>query len=235
MISSLFVNKIKFTLVFIVFLLSDIFVKIYSNNLSYRFVSKPFILFSLIAFYYYNTRCNGRKVEKNVLLALLFFLLGDFAILNSMNNFFLFLSILFFAIGKVFFCLKFKNKEDFEYSRLFPFSLGIYIFVTFIISVIYKNLQSFFIPAMLTLFISLVMLNLAYLRKGQFSKWSYICVLMGCLLFVFVEGVNAISTFNKVLLFPYFLIMISYGVSVYLIVLGITLEGNKEAFLDNKT
>ena len=224
MIKSIFINKINFTILFFLILFIDVYVKIYSDNLNYRFFSKPLVLISLILFYYFNKKGKNKKIEQNVVLALLFFLLGNFMTLNPLNNFSLILSILFFAVGKVFFCLKFKNTGDFEFSRLFPFSIIIYVFITFVISMVYENLQAFLIPGLITLFISLLMLNLAYLRKDRFSKVSYLYVLYGCLLFVFVESINAIYTFNKDLPFPTFLIMLFYGISMYLIVFGIVYE-----------
>jgi hypothetical protein len=232
MIKFIFISKIKFLAFFSLLLFIDVYIKIYSNNLNYRFLSKPLVLMSLIAYYYFNKKNKNEKVEQHVLLALLFFLLGDFMILNYLNSFFLVLSMLFFTVGKVFFCLKFKNKEDFEFSRLLPFSLVIYIFITFIISIVYKNLNGFLIPGLITLFISLLMLNLAYLRKGKFSTLSYVCVLLGCMLFLLVESVNAVNTFNKNLPFPAFLIMLFYGTSMYLIVFGIVNE-RKMKVLDN--
>ena len=228
MLKSFFINKINFSVIFFAILLLDVFVKVCTSDLSYRYFTKPLVLIFLIIFYYLNVTYYRKRVNKNVFFALIFFLLGDFFILNSSNTFFLFSSILFFAIGKIFLCLKFKNKEDFEYSRLRPFSIAIYIFITFIILMIYKNLRMFFIPGMLSFFISLLMLNLAYLRKEHFTKWSYFFVLLGCLLFVLIEGVNAISTFNNELPFPYFFIMIFYGISMYLIVLGIVIEEQKK-------
>lgn len=228
MIKSIFTNNIKFTIFFFVILFIDVYVKIYSNNLIDRFFSKPLVLSSLILYYYFNKKHQNKKLEQNVLLALLFFLLGDIMILNYLDSLFLTLSMLFFTVGKIFFCLKFKSKEDFEFSRLLPFSIIIYIFITFIISVVYKNLQAFLIPGLITLFISLLMLNLAYLRKDKFSKTSYLYVLFGCIIFVLVESFNAIYTFNKDLPFPNFLIVLFYGISVYLIVVGIVNEKRME-------
>lgn len=228
MIKYIFVNKIIFTFVFFSILLIDMYLKMDASLITYRYLSKPFVLLSLIIFYYINVKNENKRVERNVLWALFFFLLGDIMLLNYSNAYFLLLSILFFAIGKVFFCLKFKNKEDFEFSRLFPFSIITYIFITVIISIIYKNLQAFLVPGLITLFMSLLMLNLAYLRKGRFSNSSYLYVLIGCALFVFSEGVNAVSTFNGNLPFPTFLVMFFYGTAIYLIVFGIIKEKKRK-------
>lgn len=224
MIKYVFSSQIRFSIVFLIILLVDVYIKTHSDNLDYRYLSKPLVLISLIAFYYFNKRHKKEEVEKNVLLALGAFLLGGVMILNYSNKYFLLLGMIFFAVGKVFFCLKFKSKEDFEFSKLFPFALIIYVFITFVISMVYKNLKAFFVPSLISLFISLVMLNLAYLRKTEFSKLSYLFVLIGCVLFVTVEGINAINTFNKSLPFPAFLVMLFYGISMYLIVLGIVNE-----------
>lgn len=213
-------------------LLTDVCVKTYSNNLNYRYLSNPLVLISLMAFYYFNKKHKKEKVEQNVLLALGSFLLGGVMILNHSNKYCLLLGMIFFAVGKVFFCLKFKNKEDFEFSKLFPFALIVYVFITFVILMVYKNLKAFFVPSLISLFISLVMLNLAYLRKIESSKSSYLFVFIGCVLFVTVEGINAISTFNRSLPFPAFLVMLFYGISMCLIVLGIASE-KENKIVDN--
>lgn len=228
MIASIFTNKIKFTIVFYIILLTDVFVKMDGSDLDYRYLTKPLVLLSLIAFYYINIKNKNKKIERNVMWALCFFLLGDIFLLNYSSTYSLLLSILFFAVGKVFFCLKFKSKEDFEFSGLFPFSIITYIFITIIISIVYENLRLFLVPGLLTLFVSLMMLNLAYLRKVKFSKFSYLSVLLGCILFVFSEGLNAISVFNGNLVFPTFLVMLFYGTAIYLIVLGIVKEKKKK-------
>lgn len=224
MIKSIFTNKIIFTIVFFIILLTDVYLKIDTRYTDYRFLSKPLIQLSLITFYCINAKNENKNAEQNVLLALFFFLLGDVMLLYYSTDYLLLLSIIFFATGKVFLCLKFKSKEDFEFSRLFPFSIMTYVFVTIIISIIYRNLQGFLIPGLVTIFVSLLMLNLAYLRKGKFSNTSYIYVLTGCVLFVFLEGMNAISIFNGNLPFPTFLVMFFYGIAIYLIVLGIVKE-----------
>jgi len=201
-------------------------------HIHYRFLSKPLVLLSLITFYFINIKNENKKIERNVLWALFFFLLGDIMILNYLNTYFLLLSMLFFTIGKVFFCLKFKNNEDFEFPRLFPFSIIIYIFITCIISIVYDNLQAFLIPGLITLFMTLLMLNLAYLRKDEYSNFSYLYVLFGCVLFLFSEGINAISTFNGDLPFPTFLVMFFYGTAIYLIVFGIVKEKKRKRFTE---
>src|SRR5690606_12816077 len=113
MIKSIFINKITFTIIFFIILLIDVYVKMDASHLNYRFLSKPLVLLSLITFYFINIKNENKKIERNVLWALFFFLLGDIMILNYLNTYFLLLSMLFFTIGKVFFCLKFKNSEDF--------------------------------------------------------------------------------------------------------------------------
>lgn len=224
MIKTLFANTTKFTFVFFTILLIDILVKLNCPIFPYRFISKPFVILLLLGFYYKNKTGENNKKHLWMFLGLIFFLIGDILIINHLNIVLLGLSLLFFSIGKVFFCFKFSHKQDFNLYRLVPFSIIMFVYAFFLISIVLNGLKGFLIPALISFFLSLLMFQFAFLRKGIFNKKSYLFVFFGVILFILSESIMAIKTFRRDLPFEDFLIMMLYGSAMYFIVLGVAHE-----------
>ncbi len=232
MTKSIFKNTRYFTLLFFVILFIDIFVKLYCP-VQYRYISKPWVVSLLFIYFYINKKKKYRKKNLWVFLALISFFLGDLVIIKHTDIIFLSMSLLFFSIGKIFFCLKFSHKRDFNILRLVPFSIIMFTYTVFLISVLFKSLKAFFVPALFSFFLTLLMFQFAYLRKGVFSKKSYLYVFLGVLFYVFSESIMAIKTFKQDLPFQDFLIMMFYGTSLYFIVLGIVKEKQTKSIFLN--
>lgn len=226
MVKGIFANTKKFTIIFFLVLAIDVFVKLYFPTTSYRFLSKPFVILLLLGFYYSNSRNSDKKKKQHLwmLLGLTSFFIGDLLIINHLNIVFLGLSLLFFSIGKVFFCFKFSHKNDFNIIRLIPFSIIMFGYAFFLISIVLNGLKDFLVPALISFFLSLLMFQFAYLRKGVFTKESYLYVFFGVMIFIISESIMAIKTFRQDIPFQDFLIMMLYGTSMYFIVLGSTKE-----------
>lgn len=159
-----------------------------------------------------------------MLIALVSFFIGDILIINHENIVFIGLGLFFFSIGKIFFCLKFSHKHDFKVSRLIPFTLAIFAYVIFLIGYLFDSLENFLIPALISFFLTMLMFQFAYLRKGVFNKKSYSNVIIGIILYTLSEGLMAIKTFKTDLIFQDLLIMMFYGTGMYFIVYGVVRE-----------
>ena len=99
-----------------------------------------------------------------------------------------------------------------------------FAYAVFLISVVLNGLKGFLIPALISFFLSLLLFQFAYLRKGVFDKKSYIYVCLGVMIFIFSESMMAIKTFNQSLPFEDILIMLFYGTSMFFIVVGAVKE-----------
>ena len=219
-----------FAVFFFAILFIDIYVKLYCPVFPYRFISKPFVILLLFAYYYLN-KSENNKQNLWTFLGMISFLLGDLTIINHTDIVFLGVSLFFFSIGKIFFCLRFSHKGDFNISRLVPFSIILFLYAVFMISIVFKGLKGFLVPGLLSFFLSLLMFQFAYLRKGVFNKMSYSYVFFGVMVFIVSENIMAIKTFRNDLPYQDFLIMLFYGVSMYFIVLGIIKERSCEVNL----
>ncbi len=67
-------------------------------------------------------------------------------------------------------------------------------------------------------------MQFAYLRQDVFNYKSYLYVFVGVVLYSMAEGMLAIRIFKFSLPLQDFLIMVFYGIAVYLIVLGVINE-----------
>ena len=156
--------------------------------------------------------------------ALVSFYIGDLFLFDYNNIICLVISIFFFSLGKVFLCIKFSHKNDFNIVRLIPFAIITFGYVIFLVWYLYNNLDSFFAPVLATFFLTLAMLQLAFLRKDVFSRMSYRYVFLGVMLFVITESIVGIEIFKIAIPYIEYIDSIIYGCSLYFIVIGLLRE-----------
>lgn len=230
--SDLLKDEKKFTVLFFGMLVIDILVKLYFPAFPYRYISKPPLLLLLFLYYYLNNKEKDNKKQSCTKLALVSFFIGDILLINFNNFIFLGASLLFFSCGKVFFCLRFTHKSDFEISRLIPYSLVMFVYTLSIVSFLYDSLGNFFVPALITFFITLMLFQFAFLRKDVVNKLSYNYVFIGILFFIISESMVAIEVFKTDIPLQDPLIMLFYGLALYLITIGIVKERRRKIVLN---
>ena len=76
-------------------------------------------------------------------------------------------------------------------------------------------------PALLSFFISLLLIQFAFLRKDVVGRVSYLYVFFGVIFYMLSESMMAIKTFKMDLPMQDVLIMLFYGIAMYLIIFGI--------------
>ena len=106
----------KFRLLFFGMLALDILVKLYLPAYPYRYISKPPLLLLLYFYYQVNNKEKSKKKYFWINLALITFFLGDILVINYHNTMFLIASLICFSLGKIFLCIRFSHKTDFEIS-----------------------------------------------------------------------------------------------------------------------
>ncbi|MEO8934610.1 MAG: lysoplasmalogenase family protein [Xanthomarina sp.] len=216
-------KTVQFTLIYFLILTIDITVKLY-GSIGFRYFSKPLLILFLLIFYNQQKETQTKKDQLWVFLALSSFLIGDILVINHIERVFLSASLFFFTLGKIFFSIKFLHKEDFNVVRLIPFSILLFTYIFLLIGFVYEDLSLFFLAAIISFFFTLVIFQFAFLRKGVFSLKSYYYVFFGVLLYLVSESIMAIKTFKEPIPYQDFLIMMAYGSSIYLIIMGILFE-----------
>ncbi|WP_194767197.1 lysoplasmalogenase family protein [Tamlana sp. I1] len=220
----IFKDKKKFAILFFIVLLIDIMVKIYCPVVPYRYISKPPVLILLILYYYFNNKALYKSNFSWVMLSLFCFLVGDILVITHTNIYFLGASLVFYTFAKLFISFRFSHKSDFNVGRLIPFSIVIFIYTVILISYVYDTLGNFFVPIIISYFISLLLCQFTYLRKGVVDRKSYLSAFYGMVIYMLSEGIMVIKTFKADVPLQDFCIMFFYGTGVYLIVNGIIIE-----------
>ncbi|MDD7884869.1 lysoplasmalogenase family protein [Flavivirga sp. 57AJ16] len=221
-------NEKKASILFFVILTMDILVKLNLSAFPYRYISKPPLMLLLFFYYCINTNEKRKKKKLWVILALSCFLIGDVLVIKHTDIIFLSTSLLFFALAKIFLSLRLSHESDFNIIRLLPFSIVIFAYTVFIVSFLYNSLKAFFVPALVSFFISLLLIQFAFLRKEVVGRASYLYVFFGIIFYILCESMMAIKTFKMDLPMQDILIMLFYGIAVYLIIFGIVKEHKKE-------
>ncbi|WP_136481879.1 lysoplasmalogenase family protein [Cognatitamlana onchidii] len=219
-----FKDKYKFTILYFCVLGFDVLVKLCCPAFPYRYISKPPILIILSLFYFFNHSEIKRSRFRWVSLGLFCFLLADIVLIDVENTISLGVALALVSLGKLLFCFRFSHKFDFQVRRLLPFSIIMFSYTFGLVSLVYDGLKGFFIPALFSFFISLLLFQFAYLRKGVVNNRSYWLVFYGVLLFMISEGLMAIKTFRTDLPFQDGVIMFTYGSAMYLLVMGMVTE-----------
>ncbi len=223
--SKLFENRKYFTFVFGFILITDILVKLFLETFPYRYVSKPLIMISLIGFYVTNQKEDTKGGYNLMVIALFCFLIGDIFLIAYEINAFYIIGVVLFIVGKLFYVFRFSNQKDFKLLRLIPFFMICFVYMVGLMHFVMGNLGSFLIPILIYIFVSLMVVLFAFLRKNEVDVKSYVLVLTGVVVAIISDSITVLQSFYNPN-FPYhkILIMLIYGISQYLIVIGIVEE-----------
>ncbi|MDO6760066.1 lysoplasmalogenase family protein [Tamlana sp. 2_MG-2023] len=217
-------DKKFFFIVFYIVLFIDTIVKINLPIWPYRYISKPPVMGLLILYFYYNNTASKNSDYSWTMLALACFFVSDFLIIDHENIYLLVFSLFIYSVAKLFLCFRFSHRSDFKVRRLIPFSIVIFIYTVGLVSYMFDDLGHFFLPTIISYFISLLLCQFAYLRKGVVDEKSYLFVFVGVLCYMLSEGIMVIKTFKTNVPYQDFSIMFFYATGIYLIVHGIITE-----------
>ncbi len=225
----LFRDNILFLIIFFLLLVLDIVVKNVSGEILYRVITKTSLIVLLLIFYLINNREVLKKKRYVIIIALLFFICGDLFFIFHENALYFGLGILFFILGKIAYALRFTNNQDFKFRELIPSLLVLFAYMTIIMFFIQDNLGDYFIPVLIYLFTSLIVSQFAYLRRNVVLRKSFWMVLTGVFFSIVSDSISVLQAFyDKDFGYHQITIMLFYGISQYLIVVGIVLEHNPE-------
>lgn len=225
----MFLNLIKnrnfFSLVFLLVLITDIIIKTTQDICIYRFVSKISLSVLLISYYIFNQNEISKIKAFFMVMALIFFLIGDvFFILYEVEIYYVF-GIFSFAIGKLFYMFRFSHQEDFKLRKILPVIIFCFSLMMIILYLINDNLNNYFFPALIYLFADTMFVVFAFLRKGLVNNKSFYLVIIGVLLSLFSDSIAALTSFySNAIPFQAAAVMLFYGMSQLLIVYGVLSE-----------
>lgn len=218
-------NTAYFSIAFFSLLALDLFVKLQLDAMPYRYLSKTLLLALLIGYYLLNHNEVKRRHFWFMTIALSCFLVGDWFLINPSNTMLFALGMFFFILGKLFYAFRFSNQRDFKLARLIPFLFVCFLYILWLMNLIYDNLHDLFLPILIYFFVSVIVLQLAFLRKHDVNKISYILVFIGMVASIMSDSITALKVFYMPnFAYEKITIMLFYGLSQYFIVIGITKE-----------
>lgn len=224
----LFKNVAYFSILYFIAFLIDAYVKVNIVAFPYRYITKTFLISILLLFYTINNKEEDKSESRLIVIALLCFIIGDLFLIGGDTKIRFGLGVLFFTIAKVLYVIRFSNKQDFEVLKLWPFLVFGFIYMSVIMLMVYDNLGVYFAPALLYLFVVLVLAQFAFLRKKEVNIKSFWLVLIGVLLSMFSDSITILKEFyDSEILYNSYSIMFFYSLSQYFIIIGLLYENEK--------
>ena len=186
--------------------------------------SKPFILFSLLLFYCF----SAEPIKITVVLALIFSWIGDILLIPDGIKWFTAGGISF-MISHFFFVLSYM--QDVDFSKINPIVVAVLgIFVLTVVFFIFRRLKpllpkALFYPMYLYLLINGAMNCFAIFRYLSNKDLAGIITVIGAALFFVSDCSLFFVRFDKnSRLKTHFLVMLTYSIGEFLIVLGLILK-----------
>lgn len=215
--------KYIFLIVFIVSTAVHLYASLKSDK-PLRDKTKPFILLSLLGFYCYSVE----TIEYTVVLALVFSWIGDVLLIPKGVKWFTAGGISF-MISHFFFILSYNKSVNF--SLINPLIIVILaIFFIVVVTIIFSRLKEhlpkpLFYPMYLYLLINGTMNCFAIFRFISCMDLGGIITVIGAILFFISDSALFFVRFKKnCLLKTHFLVMLTYSIGEFLIVLGLIIK-----------
>jgi uncharacterized membrane protein YhhN len=210
-----------FTLVFSIIVLLELITGNIESLSQFHYFTKPLILISLIMFFWTKSKHLPKGVRNIMLLALLFSLAGDILLMfvDKAANFFIG-GLIAFLLAHIMYIITFLKKRNKTKSPLL-IVIALLIYAIGIFYIIKQGLGDMQIPVLLYLTVILTMVVMAWLRKGKVPNKSYNMVFIGALFFVISDSVLSINKFYQPFASSGLIIMFTYALAQYLIVMGI--------------
>jgi uncharacterized membrane protein YhhN len=222
----LFKNEKSFSIIFFIIVLLELISGNIESLSQFHYFTKPLILTSLIVFFWSKSKHLPKAVRNITLLALIFSLTGDILLMfvDKAANFFIG-GLVAFLLAHIMYILTFVKKRNKTINPLFII-ITLLIYATGIFYIIKDGLGDMKIPVLLYLIVILTMVVMAALRKGKVSNKSYNLVVVGVLFFMISDSVLSINKFYLSFASAGLIIMFTYALAQYLIVMGILKQGD---------
>lgn len=211
----------SFTIIFLAIVLLELFSSNIKSLLPIHVIAKPLILLSLIFFFINQGKHLSSKTKVITLLALLFSLAGDVLLMFTDISASFFLSgLVAFLLAHIMYIIVFLDKKNSKKIALI-FITVLLIYAIGIFYLLKDGLGDMLIPVIVYMLVILTMILTSTMRKGNVSNKSYNLVFIGAIFFVISDSFLAINKFYQPVPLSKIIIMSTYSLAQYLIVLGL--------------
>ena len=153
--------------------------------------------------------------------ALLFLCAGDILLLQDTSYYSFIGGLTLFLISMLLYSLYFYKQTRYDIDRLIPYLAVSLLISLSIIYLIYDGLNNLLIPVMIYLATILNFLKIGFLRYKSVNNRSYRLVFLGIIFFTIAQIIIGLNQFYKAVPYKDIYIMLFYGASQLLIILGI--------------
>lgn len=212
----------------IILLFSAELISRWNNYGAIEYFVKPLLMIWIVVYYYINTREFGKSLF--IYLAFLFSWIGDlFLMVSGPNEMFFYAGVGGFFLAQLSYIRSFLNvtsagKRGFIAGNPL-ISVPFIIYVAGILYLILGGMKGVMVPIIIIYAVSLISMSIAALnRKSLVNSDSFRLVFAGSILFVISDSMLALNKFYTDLPRSSFLIMLTYFVAQYLIMMGLIAE-----------
>lgn len=214
-------SKKSFSILFFIIVIAELISGNIESLSQLHYFTKPLILSSLIIFFWKQSHHLNKGTKNITLFALLFSLLGDISLMfvDKSANFFMSGLVAFLLAHVMYILVFFKSKN--KTQNAIPFTFVLIIYASGLFYILKDGLGDMLIPVLAYILVILTMVITASLRKESVSNISYNLVFIGALFFLISDSVLAVNKFYEPFALSGIIIMITYALAQYLIVMGI--------------
>ena len=207
-------KKELWLLIFIIALCADIGF-ILSDHTSFRVISKPLIVFSLLIYFISKTSGTNPPIKYLIIGALFFSLAGDVLLLFEVNDPLFFVTgLIAFLIAHIFYIVAFnkiRSKAGIRFKLLVV--LPVIVYYLTLIAILFNHLNEMMIPVIVYGFTISLMLAMAIHLIFINNKQVGALLFTGALLFILSDSILAFNKFYTQWVSATVMIMISYGLA----------------------
>lgn len=212
-----------FSFIFLIIFLAQLYAE-NTNNSNLRFFTKPLIVPVLLIWIYTATRLTS-LFNKRIFAGLFFAFIGDVLLMVQINNstFFMY-GLIAFLLCHIFYITAFTVDFKLKAAQKNPYLLwAVIVFTAFCATLFFymqPHLGAMQFPVLIYAIIISVMATMAVSRYGRVNLFSFEIIFYGAVLFLFSDSMLAYNKFVEPLPHAGLVIMASYMLAQYLIVLG---------------
>jgi uncharacterized membrane protein YhhN len=216
----------KFTGIYAIIVLFELLCGTFQDLSSLHYFTKPLIIVSLLIFFFSKSKALQKTIRIRTILALVFSLIGDIALLfDSIKPNYFMIGLASFLLAHVMYILVFLKQRNQNQSPLI-FMVAMFIYATLLFYFLKDGLGDLIFAVIIYMIVILTMSTTAFLRTKHPNNNSYNWVFSGALIFMISDSILAIDKFYQPLAMSSISIMLTYALAQYCIVLGI-LKMNK--------
>ncbi|NKI26890.1 lysoplasmalogenase [Arenibacter sp. 6A1] len=221
-------KPIPFLWFFLLLVFLDLWIGM-SDVSGFRQLTKPLILIALLLYFGRLGKTLPKSIYKPTLLALLFSLLGDiFLLYDTQYELFFILGLGSFFMAHLCYALVFLKQRSPQFPYGFWYVLSLLIaYGSTLYLLLAEKLGPLKIPVILYILGILTMAITAFARKKEASTRPYTLVFTGAVFFIISDSILAVNKFLTAVPWSHLLVMGTYAMAQYLIVMG--LLGSKAA------